>query len=790
MKLYSKRMIAMLLALVMVLTVWPTMAFAEGETEDDVVEDNPVVELPHDDVDSELYYYVPIQFVYGEGYMVGVSDTKFAPEAELSRAMAVAILYRMAGAPEVSEEKNFPDVQTDSYYADAVAWGISEEIVAGYPDNTFRPTQSITRQEMAALLQRYARQEGYDVSKAADLSSHTDAKSINDYAVDAMEWAVAVGLIVGETSDRLAPRGTSTRGQFAAVVYRYFHSEIDINMMATSDVHGQVFATDYTADYSASGTHSQSLTRIATFVKGQKEMYQNTFLVDCGDLVQGTPFTYYFAFNKPEVDDPTMKALRMIGYNMFVPGNHEFNYGMTILQRQLGYLTSENTSTEYTVDVGCANYLDAATNSDGKIDWNTWNGYKPYQLYNYDGVIVAVMGIGNPNIPKWDVPANWEGIYFANVIETYKHYEKEMTEKADLIVLASHSGIDGEAASDFIRRLVNETNTIDLVFTGHEHRNGVSKIANSDGEEIPVFSLSTKAAVVGQAIITYNRIAGTYEMTTQNVPMVASRKPVYEPDADLVAALQPYETETWENYMLQPIGKAGGNFTAADLGTAPSAFVDLVNKVQIWGAYDRTGKNTPDDPTDDTPAQLSITAPLTSGNAQYLIPEGDIVLGDMFKLYRYENWFYQITMSGKEVDTWLEYSASKVRVRDGKVSISGGLTYYDVIYGEDFSYVIDPSKPEGDRVTLTYKGEPVKDDDVFTVVINNYRYNGGGNYVEYLNTHGCEFKPNDPDRVIYSTQYDMIQGEDKGQARNLLADYIREAGTIYPEIESTWSILN
>lgn len=790
MKLYRKRMIAMLLALVMVLTVWPTMAFAEGETEDDVVEDNPVVELPHDDVDSELYYYVPIQFVYGEGYMVGVSDTKFAPEAELSRAMAVAILYRMAGAPEVSEEKNFPDVQTDSYYADAVAWGISEEIVAGYPDNTFRPTQSITRQEMAALLHRYARQEGYDVSKAADLSSHTDAKSINDYAVDAMEWAVAVGLIVGETSDCLAPRGTSTRGQFAAVVYRYFHSEIDINMMATSDVHGQVFATDYTADYSASGTHSQSLTRIATFVKGQKEMYQNTFLVDCGDLVQGTPFTYYFAFNKPEVDDPTMKALRMIGYNMFVPGNHEFNYGMTILQRQLGYLTSENTSTEYTVDVGCANYLDAATNSDGKIDWNTWNGYKPYQLYNYDGVIVAVMGIGNPNIPKWDVPANWEGIYFANVIETYKHYEKEMTEKADLIVLASHSGIDGEAASDFIRRLVNETNTIDLVFTGHEHRNGVSKIANSDGEEIPVFSLSTKAAVVGQAIITYNRIAGTYEMTTQNVPMVASRKPVYEPDADLVAALQPYETETWENYMLQPIGKAGGNFTAADLGTAPSAFVDLVNKVQIWGAYDRTGKNTPDDPTDDTPAQLSITAPLTSGNAQYLIPEGDIVLGDMFKLYRYENWFYQITMSGKEVDTWLEYSASKVRVRDGKVSISGGLTYYDVIYGEDFSYVIDPSKPEGDRVTLTYKGEPVKDDDVFTVVINNYRYNGGGNYVEYLNTHGCEFKPNDPDRVIYSTQYDMIQGEDKGQARNLLADYIREAGTIYPEIESTWSILN
>ena len=103
--------------------------------------------------------------------------------------------------------------------------------------------------------------------------------------------------------------------------------------MATSDVHGQVYATDYTADYSASGTHYQGLTRVATFVKQQREAYENTFLVDCGDLVQGTPLTYYYAFNQPQEDDPAMKALRMMGYDMFVPGNHEFNYGMTILQR-------------------------------------------------------------------------------------------------------------------------------------------------------------------------------------------------------------------------------------------------------------------------------------------------------------------------------------------------------------------------------------------------------------------------------------------------------------------------
>ena len=150
----------------------------------------------------------------------------------------------------------------------------------------------------------------------------------------------------------------------------------------------------------------------------------------------------------------------MMDYDMFVPGNHEFNYGMTILQRQLNYLTSDGTETESSVAVGCANYLDSTKQGGETTNWSTWNGYAPYQLYDYNGVTVAVMGIGNPNIPKWDVPANWEGIYFANVIETYKHYEQEMTEKADLIVLASHSGIDSDAQSDFIRRLVSETNSI------------------------------------------------------------------------------------------------------------------------------------------------------------------------------------------------------------------------------------------------------------------------------------------------------------------------------------------
>jgi hypothetical protein len=90
---------------------------------------------------------------------------------------------------------------------------------------------------------------------------------------------------------------------------------------------------------------------------------------------------------------------------------------------------------------------------------------------------------------------------------------------------------------------------------------------------------------------------------------------------------------------------------------------------------------------------------------------------------------------------------------------------------------------------MTYNGKEVADDAEFTVVVNNYRYNGGGNYVAYLNENGCDFVANDPDRIIYSTQYDMIQGEDNGQARNMLANYIREKGTIEPEVTSDWMVV-
>ena len=510
-----------------------------------------------------------------------------------------------------------------------------------------------------------------------------------------------------------------------------------------------------------------------------------------GDTFQGAPLTYYYAFNKPEEKDPAILAFRTIGYDMWVVGNHEFNYGLNILTRQMDYAVSAGDENEKQLTISMANYLKAETNNDETKDWATWRDVAPYVIKDFDGVKVAVIGFGNPNIPKWDVPANWEGIYFADIIETYKHYEAEMLEQADMIVVVAHSGIDSDPGSDFIRELVASTNTIAFAFSGHEHRNSITPVKNSDGEEIPILSPYTKARRIAQVKVEWTG-AGEKTVTPELVNMEN-----YPIDEELAELLKPYEIDTWENYMLQPIGKALGDYPSANLGTAPSAFMDLINTVQTWGAYDNNGQNTPDKTEDDTPAMLSISAPLTSGDKANLIAEGDIYLGDMFGLYRFENWFYQITMSGEEVHQWLEFAATKIRV-DGEgvpYVTNGDLTYYDVIMGDGFHYEIDVSKPEGERVVnMKYQGQPVTADQVFTVVVNNYRYNGGGNYVKWLNDHGCEFTPNDPDRIIYSTQYDMIQGEDEGQARALLVSYIKketaEHGGITPFISSTWVVRN
>ena len=170
------------------------------------------------DIAPDAWYKDAVQYAYDNGLMTGVSDTEFAPEATTTRAMIVSILARLEGV-ESAQAAGFADVDDNDWYATAVNWAANVGVVNGYEDNTFRPNTPITREQLAAILMNYASYKGEDVSNRADLTSYTDQPST--WAEEAMQWAVAEGLISGVTNDQLQPQGNATRAQVAAILQRF-----------------------------------------------------------------------------------------------------------------------------------------------------------------------------------------------------------------------------------------------------------------------------------------------------------------------------------------------------------------------------------------------------------------------------------------------------------------------------------------------------------------------------------------------------------------------------------------
>ena len=175
---------------------------------------------PFADVSDSAWYAEAVQYVYESGMMNGTSATLFTPDAATNRAMLVTILYRLEGEP-AAQGSGFADVAAGSYYADAVAWAAENGIVNGVSETSFAPDDSITREQLAAILYRYASYKDYDVTASGSLSAYTDAAQVSGYAAAAMQWANGEGLITGVTGTALDPQGSATRAQVATILMRF-----------------------------------------------------------------------------------------------------------------------------------------------------------------------------------------------------------------------------------------------------------------------------------------------------------------------------------------------------------------------------------------------------------------------------------------------------------------------------------------------------------------------------------------------------------------------------------------
>ncbi len=173
------------------------------------------------DVSNDDWYYDAVRYSYEKGLMQGVSSDKFNPDGTVTRGMIVSVLYRLEGSPAVDNKTLFSDVSSDKYYSSAVTWASDNGIISGYSDGNFGPDDTITREQLASVLYRYAKYKGYDTSSLANISSYSDSQKVSVYAETAVAWANKAGIISGTDKNLLNPSGSATRAQAASILMRF-----------------------------------------------------------------------------------------------------------------------------------------------------------------------------------------------------------------------------------------------------------------------------------------------------------------------------------------------------------------------------------------------------------------------------------------------------------------------------------------------------------------------------------------------------------------------------------------
>jgi len=176
------------------------------------------------DVKSTDWFFDSVKYVADNKLMNGVSETEFAPDNTLTRAMLVTVLYRNAGEPATNRSIPFADVDMGAYYANAVSWAKQNGIVSGVTENEFAPDANITREQIATILFRYAQLNGMETMTLEENLHFADSTDISEFAISAMNWAVGKDLIKGKTTSTLNPKDNATRAEIAAILQRFIQN--------------------------------------------------------------------------------------------------------------------------------------------------------------------------------------------------------------------------------------------------------------------------------------------------------------------------------------------------------------------------------------------------------------------------------------------------------------------------------------------------------------------------------------------------------------------------------------
>jgi 2',3'-cyclic-nucleotide 2'-phosphodiesterase / 3'-nucleotidase len=539
-----------------------------------------------------------------------------------------------------------------------------------------------------------------------------------------------------------------------------------ISIIETTDIHGVILPHDFIENKNLNASMASAF----TYIKKTRQEKDVTLLLDNGDNLQGQPEVYYYNFIDTVSPHFEAEVMNYMGYDAGTVGNHDIETGHAVYDRLVK---------EYNFPLLAANAVDVSTGDPY---------FKPYRIIEKDGIRIAVFGLVTPAIPTWLPPQLYSGIEFKDMVETAKKWMPVIqNEKPDLIVGLFHSGWDKSEAKLQKTDNLNENGSaavafnvpgFDIIFNGHDHKVANEKFVNSVGDTVLILNGGSRSEKLAEADITFSsrKIKGKHVMKIKGEIINVSD---YKSDPEFITKFLP-QSKIIDDYVNRVIGTSSATITSRDAYFGPSAFIDMIHMAQL----------------EITGADISFAAPL-SFDVQ--INKGPVTVGDMFKLYRFENMLYTMSLSGEEIQKYLEYSYSgwlntmkgpgglllKLRTgKDGKPVLTNNKAWlknqsYNFDSAAGIDYTVDVSKPEGSRIIIKgfSDGRPFEKNKMYKVAVNSYRGNGGGgHFSEGAGISKDELRK----RLISSTDRDL---------RYYILKSIETKNTINPVSLNNWKII-
>lgn len=530
--------------------------------------------------------------------------------------------------------------------------------------------------------------------------------------------------------------------------------EVTLKLIETSDVHGCYFPYDFIRNKPMKG----SLARVSSYVKEQREMYENVILMDNGDILQGQPVAYYYNYMDTISEHVCAAMLNYMKYDVGTMGNHDVETGHAVYDRW----------------VRQCNFPVLGANI---VDNKTEKPYlPPYQVIEKEGVKIAILGMITPAIPSWLPEQLWSGLHFEDMEDCARKWVKIIREKEnpDVLVGLFHAGPEGNKLDNVVENgsgnVAKSVPGFDVVFMGHDHTRRYEKVVNVEGDSVLLIDPANMSKVVSEVTFTIKKQDG--KVVSKQVEGKLVNMDGYAPDADFLNIFSgAYETTM--DFVSRNIGRIEHTISSKEAFFGPSAFVDLIHQLQL----------------DITGADISFCAPLS---AYAEIKKGDICVSDMFNLYKYENLLYTMKLTGKEIKDFLEMSyalwTNQMQSPDDHLMLlneedNGFGRFKNPSFNFDSAagiiYTVDVTKPQGEKIRIERmaNGEPFDLNKTYRVAVNSYRGNGGGD----LLTKGAGIPKTElAKRIVYSTDKDL---------RYYLMKRIEEVKVLDPKPLNQWKFI-